>query len=69
MRFITVEFSPNGDDNRPLGVSGSFLTGAYSEADIATFPSIDSALSHGAQAPNRRIDCTLEAIGQVRRAA
>lgn len=65
-RFVVVEFNADASDNRPLGTSGQFLIGQYTESDIAVFPSIDSGLNHGAQAANRRTDCTIEAIGQSR---
>lgn len=68
-RFVAIEFSADASDNRPLGVSGAFLTGQYSDRDIAAFPTIDAALHAAGQAPNRRDGCTLEAIGQSRRAA
>ena len=68
-RFVAIEFSADASDNRPLGVSGAFLTGQYSEPDIAAFPTIDAALHAANQAPNRREGCTIEAIGSARRVA
>lgn len=66
-RYIAIEISPDAQDNRPLGWSGLFLTGSFSEADVATFPSIDSALNIAFRASNRRADCVIEAVGQSRK--
>lgn len=68
-RYVVIEFNADASDNRPLGTSGSFLTGQYGEADVARFPSIDSALNAGRLAPNHRESCAIEVIGQIRRAA
>lgn len=66
-RYVAVEMSDDAMDNRPLGKSGCFLTGSYSESDIALFPSADSALNIASQAPNARPGLTIEAIGQSRK--
>lgn len=66
-RFLAVELSADGLDNRPLGWSGEFLTGSFSDRDVAEFPSIQSALNAGAQASNARPGCEIHAIGQSRK--
>lgn len=65
-RFVIVEFSPDAKDNRPLGVSGRFLTldHPYGESDIATFHSPDAARAAAELAPNRREGCELWVNGQ-----
>lgn len=55
MPFVIVELDAAGD-NRPLGVSGSFLltATAYGESDIAEFRTVDAAHEAANRAPNRR---------------
>lgn len=65
-RFLAVEMSADAQDNRPLGWSGLFLTGSFSDRDVADFPSALSALSAGSRATNARPDCFIEAVGQSR---
>lgn len=57
MPFVIVELDKSGKgDNRPLGVSGSFLTTDlhYSESDIAEFRTTESATDAASRATNRR---------------
>lgn len=55
-RFVIVELSPDAKDNRPLGISGSFLLNGtpYGESDIAEFRTLQAAFDAAAAAPNRR---------------
>lgn len=65
--FQAVEMSPDAMDNRPLGRSGQFLAGAFSEKDVAIFPSAGAALRAAAVAPNARKACEVHAVAQGRR--
>lgn len=73
MTFIAIEWSRaqgRDADNRPLLKSGAFgISGQFSEGDVQTFVSIDSALNVANAAPNRRPDCWIEAVGQSRKVA
>lgn len=70
-RYLAIEWSRKQGrdaDNRPLLKSGEFgVEGQFSEDDVQTFVSIDSALATANSAPNRRLDCWIEAVGQSRR--
>lgn len=69
IRLLVIEWSNGPDDHRPLGVSGTFLSGAFSEADVATFTTQEAAQSAIASATNRRPGSSVSIIGQARRAA
>lgn len=70
MLHIAVELDSNRRraDDRPLGWSGEFLTGSYSDRDIAQYPSAHSALNAGSRATNARESCIVSAIAQGRKA-
>lgn len=68
-RFICVEMSPDAQDNRPLGLSGNFLSGTFGEKDIATFATREAAEAAGRRATNPRDGCTLWINGQARKVA
>lgn len=76
-RFEVIEFWGKGDpffggtaDDRPLGKTGSFLTGGYAFSAVATFDTREAAQAAADAAPNRRaggrisvipaMPCTLE---------
>lgn len=67
-RFLAVELDNDRAraDDRPLGWSGEFLTGSFSEADVAAYPSAHSALNAANGASNARRGCMVSAIGQGR---
>lgn len=59
--FVVLEFFGNGDpffggsaDDRPLGKSGSFLSGSYPRAAVAEFESESAAIAAANAAPNKR---------------
>lgn len=68
-RYIAVELSTCRDpaDDRPLGVGGAFLSGSFTEKDVAAFVSMHSALNAASQATNARDGAAVEAIAQGRR--
>lgn len=68
-RFTVIEFRGQGDpyfggaaDDRPLGVTGEFLTGCYRGSSIAEFPSEAAARSAANAATNRREGALLGVI-------
>lgn len=59
-RFIAVEFHGKaepyrgeGDDDRPLGVDGTYLSGHYKRTDVAEFESEREAWAAAKKAPRR----------------
>jgi hypothetical protein len=72
MKWICVELDCDRDPlptDRPLGISGSFLTGSYSQTDVKEFPSAEAARAAGELASNRRAGCTLWVPGERKIAA
>jgi hypothetical protein len=59
MKHVIVELASDGNDHRPLGRSGVFLTGTYGESDVADFPTSEAAMQAAERAPNRRPNCQL----------
>lgn len=66
-RFLVIEMDPTGADSRPLGQSGAFLTGTYSEQDVAQFASPEIARAAADRAPNRRATLELFVPGEKKR--
>lgn len=68
-RYVIVELSTERDiaDDRPLGTSGDFLTGCYSQSDVWEFANESAAEAAAARAPNRRKHCALWITGAKRR--
>lgn len=59
-RFIAVEFHGkaepyrgDGDDDRPLGTNGGFMSGYYKRTDVAEFESEREAWTAAKKAPRR----------------
>lgn len=67
MRFIAYEMNADASDCRPLGWSGDFLTGSFSESDVALFHNADSAINQATQARNARPGCRIETIPRERK--
>lgn len=58
--YEVIEFHGTGDpffggsaDDRPLGVSGRFLSGMYNVREIAMFPTLGEAAVAASKAPQR----------------
>lgn len=67
MRLIVCEFHPEG--NRPLGVRDEFLTGSFSEDQVAHFFSESAAQAAMERATNKRTNGNVQIVGPIRAAA
>lgn len=67
MRLLVVEF--HATENRPLGLRDEFLSGSFSENDVAHFVSESAAQAACERAKNKRDGGSVQIVGPVRRAA
>lgn len=69
MKHIAVELDNDRTraDDRPLGWTGEFMHGSFSEDDVAQYPSAMSALNAASRATNSRPDCIVSAVAQGRK--
>lgn len=63
-RLLVVEFAET--ENRPLGVRDEFLTGRYSESDVAHFFSQSAAEAAMDRAKNKRVGASIQIVGPLR---
>lgn len=67
MKLLVVEFHPV--ENRPLGVRDEFLSGSFSEDQVAHFFSESAAQAAVERAKNKRPDGSVQIVGPIRQAA